>query len=210
VAGSPEAMQRYLEFAAATTEMPFLIDGTTILVRQAGLDFVIRSGLQHRAVYNSIQPASSDAELKAMAQAGVESAIFLTYRSGIATAEGRVALIAEMLPSLRQAGIKNILVDTCVIDLPTLGMAWEAMRVVKDRFGLPAGGGVHNALSVSCDLGSKMGPQAYQSCAAGIAAATVAMGADFVLYGPIKDAPYVFPGVAMTDAALGLSVVSSP
>jgi tetrahydromethanopterin S-methyltransferase subunit H len=30
----------------------------------------------------------------------------------------------------------------------------------------------------------------------------VAVGADFVLYGPIEDAPLVFPAVAMIDTAL--------
>jgi tetrahydromethanopterin S-methyltransferase subunit H len=28
------------------------------------------------------------------------------------------------------------------------------------------------------------------------------MGADFILYGPVEDAPYVFPAVAMIDTAL--------
>jgi tetrahydromethanopterin S-methyltransferase subunit H len=37
---------------------------------------------------------------------------------------------------------------------------------------------------------------------AAAAAAAVAMGADFVLYGPLEDAKYVFPAVAMTDTAL--------
>jgi tetrahydromethanopterin S-methyltransferase subunit H len=203
VAGTPEAMKRYLEFAAATTEMPFLVDGTTALVRQAGLDFVIRSGLQHRAVYNSIGPATSEGELKALAQAGIDSAIFLTYRSGIATAADRVALVAEMLERLHQAGVKKILVDTCVFDAPSLGSAWEAMRVVKDQFGLPVGGGVHNALSVFQAKNPKMDPATYQSCSAALAATTAALGADFILYGPIKDAPFVFPAVAIT-------AVSSP
>jgi tetrahydromethanopterin S-methyltransferase subunit H len=202
VAGSPEAMQCYLEFAAATTEMPFLIDGTTPLVRQAGLDFVVRSGLQHRAVYNSVQPTTTDDELKAVVQARIESAIFLTYRPGIASAADRVALVAEMLPRLGQAGIKNVLVDACVIDLPSLGASWEAMQAVKNQLGLPVGGGVHNALSLWRSLRSQMGPHAYQSYTAAVAAATATLGADFILYGPIKDAPYVFPAVAMIDNAL--------
>jgi len=51
-------------------------------------------------------------------------------------------------------------------------------------------------------LKTKMGPQAKQPCVAAVAAASVAVGADFILYGPIEDAPYVFPAVAMTDTAL--------
>jgi len=36
--------------------------------------------------------------------------------------------------------------------------------------------------------------------AAGI---TVALGADFVLYGPIETASYMFPAISMIDAAYG-------
>jgi tetrahydromethanopterin S-methyltransferase subunit H len=33
-------------------------------------------------------------------------------------------------------------------------------------------------------------------------ASSVAIGADFVLYGPVEDAKYIFPAVAMVDTAL--------
>jgi tetrahydromethanopterin S-methyltransferase subunit H len=36
---------------------------------------------------------------------------------------------------------------------------------------------------------------------------TVAVGAGFLLYGPVEDAPYVFPAVAMADTALSQLVM---
>ncbi len=46
-----------------------------------------------------------------------------------------------------------------------------------------------------------MGVQAVKPCAAVANALTIAAGADWILYGPIEDAPYTFPAVAMVDAA---------
>lgn len=46
-----------------------------------------------------------------------------------------------------------------------------------------------------------MGPEAAKPCAAAGGAAAVAVGADFLLYGPVEDAPFIFPAVAMIDTA---------
>ena len=108
----------------------------------------------------------------------------------------------ELLPRVRDAGITNVMIDTCVMDLATLGQAYSAMFDVKNELGLPAGGGVHNAVAMWRGLVPKMGEMAEKPCVASAAAAAVAVGADFILYGPIEDAAYVFPAVAMVDTAL--------
>ena len=74
VGATPEAMVRNLEFAAKTTAMPLLIDGTTAEVRIAGLKYVAQAGLADRIVYNSIQPEISDSEFTAIQDAGVKTA----------------------------------------------------------------------------------------------------------------------------------------
>ncbi len=202
VGSTPEALQRHLEFTASVTDLPLLIDGTTAEVRLAGLKYVAQSGLAGRAVYNSIQPSIGDEELAAIHEAGVESAIILTYYLQDFTAQGRVQAVRELVPRVQAAGVRNVIIDTCVMDLATLGQAYSAIFEVKDKFGLPAGGGVHNAVAMWRGLKTKMGEQAEKPCMAAAAAAAVAVGADFVLYGPIEDAAYVFPAVAMVDTAL--------
>jgi tetrahydromethanopterin S-methyltransferase subunit H len=202
VGATPEGMVRNLEFAAKITEMPLLIDGTTAEVRIAGLQYVAQAGLADRIVYNSIQPEITDREFTAIQDAGVTSAILLTYYLMDFTAKGRVQAVRELLPRAHAAGVKQLLVDTCVLDLATLGQACSAMHDIKNEFGLPVGGGVHNAVAVWKGLKKKMGEQAVKPCIAAVCASSVAMGADFILYGPIEDAPYVFPAVAMIDTAL--------
>jgi tetrahydromethanopterin S-methyltransferase subunit H len=202
VGSTPKALRRHLEFAAEVTAVPLLVDGTTVEVRQAGLDYVAEAGLADRAVYNSIQPGIDDDELTSIQRAGVQSAIILTYYLQDFTSKGRLQAVRELLPRVRDAGITNVMIDTCVMDLATLGQAYSAMFDVKDELGLPAGGGVHNAVAMWRGLVPKMGEQAQKPCVASAAAGAVAVGADFVLYGPIEDAAYVFPAVAMVDTAL--------
>ncbi len=203
VGATPEAMKKHLEFVAAATKMPFLIDGTTLDVRLAGLEYVTTAGLGGRVVYNSIQPEANDEELRAVKKAGVTSAIVLTTsRTMDFTAEGKVETVRELLPRLQEAGITQPLIDTCVMDMATLGPSLEAIYGIKDEFGLPAGGGVHNAVALWRGLKSKMGRQAHDPCLASVVSASVTLGADFALYGPVQDAQYVFPAVAMIDTAL--------
>ena len=202
VGATPEAIQKHLEFAAGVTSAPLLIDGTTTDVRLAGLEYAVRAGLTDRIVYNSIQPQIDDEELTAIQNAGVTSAVLLTYYLKDFTAKGRVQAVRELLPRLHEAGICNLMVDTCVLDLATLGQALSAMFDIKQEFGLPVGGGVHNAVAVWKGLKTKMGPQAEKPCMASALVMAVAVGADFVLYGPVEDAKYAFPAVAMVDTSL--------
>ena len=202
VGATPEAIRRHLEFAAQTTSSPLLIDGTTVEVRRAGLRYVAEAGLGQRVVYNSVQPGIRDEELRAIEEAGVATALVLTYCLSDFTSNGRVAAVRELWPRLQQAGIRQAMIDTCVMDLATLGQAYAAIYAVKAELGLPAGGGVHNAVAMWRGLKKKMGPEAAGPCAAAGAAAALAVGADFLLYGPVEDAPIIFPAVAMIDTAL--------
>ncbi len=202
VGATPRAIEKLLAFTAKTTDMPLLVDGTTADVRLAGIRFLADRGLSRRAVYNSVQPGTTDEELAVIEETHTTAAILLAYNLRDFSAAGRVDAVRDLLPRLRDAGIEQVLVDTCVLDLASLGQALSAMFDVKQEFGLPAGGGVHNAVATWRGLKSKMGRQAYHPCVASSCAAAVAQGADFVLYGPVEDAPTVFPAVAMVDTAL--------
>ena len=103
---------------------------------------------------------------------------------------------------LFEAGINNLLVDTCVFDLPSFGSACRAIIEVKNKLGLPTGIGAHNAISTWKGLKKKFGRYAVKPCISACMASAATVGADFILYGPIEDAKYVFPAVAMIDTAL--------
>jgi tetrahydromethanopterin S-methyltransferase subunit H len=102
---------------------------------------------------------------------------------------------------IKESGISKMFLDACVLDVPTLGLAFKAIFDLKNEFGYPAGCGAHNAIDTWKGLKSKMGLEAVKPCAAAANALTIAAGADFILYGPIEDSPVVFPAVAMVNAA---------
>jgi tetrahydromethanopterin S-methyltransferase subunit H len=101
----------------------------------------------------------------------------------------------------QSAGIEKPLIDTVVLDIPSLGMACRAIHELRKEFGLPVGSGAHNAVGTWKGLKKKMGKQATDPSMAAACAITIAAGANFVLYGPIEFADYMFPTLAMVDAA---------
>lgn len=159
------------------------------------MKYAVEVGLISRVIYNSLTLASKSEELEAIKESGIESAILLTYKTGLMKSEDRVKVIKELLPRAEQAGISKPLVDTFVIDIPSLSMACRAMLDIKREFGFPCGCGAHNAISTWSGFERRMGTQAVKPCITAINTTPVALGADFILYGPIEDCKYVFPAI---------------
>jgi len=201
IGSTGEAFEKLLDFVSSVTDSPILLDGATASVRAAGLRYVKESGLRNPIVYNTLTPDCKKDEIEEIRKSNVKSAVLLAYNLKDFTSEGRVKAIRELLPVAYSAGIEKPLIDTCVMDLPTLGQACEAAIKMKSELGLPVGCGAHNAVALWKGLKGKMGDQAVKPCLASAAATAAAIGADFVLYGPIEDAKYVFPAVAMVNIA---------
>jgi len=200
---SPEAMRKELEFVASVTDSPILIDSPAMDVRLAGLRYAEETGLIDRIVYNSIIPETKPKELQEIKESKLESAILLAYNPTDFTSEGRNKTGKTLISTANNLGIKKPLVDTCVLDVPTLGVACKALFQAKNEIGLPVGAGTHNAIGTWKGLKKKMGKQAVMPCSVSAAIMAIAVGADFVLYGPIRDAEYFFPATALVDAAYG-------
>jgi tetrahydromethanopterin S-methyltransferase subunit H len=77
--------------------------------------------------------------------------------------------------------------------------------VAKARLGLPVGSGIHNAISAWTWLKSKS-PQVRKSCDASASAMQLLASGDFLLYGPIENAGFIFPAAAMADIMVAEAV----
>jgi len=198
---TPQALERYIDFAADSTDVPLLMGGPTFEVRRTGLQHVVESGLISRVVYNSLMPGCEDEELKQIRDAGIESAVLLAYNVTDLKPNGRVEAVTGLLDRVRGFGVEKPLLDTFVMDIPSLGVAFRALIDLKAEFGFPAGCGPHNAIGLWKGLRKKMGVRAVRPVVASVNAFAAAAGADFILYGPIEAADIVFPAVAMVDAA---------
>lgn len=201
-----EAIVKYVDFVAEVSSVPFLVDSISRDAKLAALRHISEVGLTDRVIYNSINLWSTPEELRVIQELGVKSAVVLAYDPK-AEDEGRVTSLAGnsekigLLKVTEQAGIQNVLVDTAVLKVPSLGTAANAIRQIKELYGLPAGCAPSNAISLWKRIKTaEFGVDARKVC---LGASTLLMqvnGANFVIAGPIGYADVVFPVVAMADA----------
>jgi len=93
-------------------------------------------------------------------------------------------------------------VDTIVFDIPSIAYAVEAVKLVKEELGYPAGCSPANATydwKRAQDKALRKGFAAYNASAHAIAQLS---GANFLIYGPLKQARNVIPACAMTNAII--------
>lgn len=204
-----QALERYIDFAADATDAPLMIGGPTFEVRQAALKRVEETGLANRVVYNSLMPGCEDEELEWIRDAGVSSAVLFAYNVTDLTSRGRVETVTRLWERVQAYEIEKPLLDTFVMDVPSLGIAFRAIIDIKANLGLPAGCSPHNAVGLWKGLRKKMGLRSTRSIVASVNAFAAAAGADFILYGPIGAAGIVFPAVAMVDAAYAFPCIQN-
>jgi len=195
----PQAFQKFITFVAETIDGPFSIDGATAEVRIAGAKYVGEVGLSKRAVYNSITPQIKEDEISAIKDAKIKSAILLTLNTKDPTILGRLQALNDLLAIAEKANIENILVDTTILDIPDPGPVSKAVYLVKERYGLPAGAGTHNAVDRWKDK-AKMTHTEYLLASSVANVFPIVLGADFILYGPIENAPEAYFYSSLADA----------
>jgi len=201
----PQAFEKFIDFVADTIDGPFTLDGTTAEARIAGAKYVGEVGLSERAVYNSITPHIKEEEISAIKEAGIKSAILLTLNSRNPTISGRLEVLDELLATAQKAGIENILVDTTVLDIPDPGQVSKAVYLVKEKYGLPAGAGTHNAVDRWRER-RKLDPTQYLLASSVANIFPIALGADFTLYGPIENASNAYFYCSLADAYIAYSM----
>lgn len=204
VCSNVQVTEKYLEFAADATNMPILIDAVSEEAALKGMDCAKELRIIERTIFNSINPETKKPIYEKIKEVGLESAIILTYSTrAIISSKERVKLLDALIPKVEAAGIRKILVDTVVLDIATLGLACKAIYNVKDKYGYPAGCGAHNAIESWKALKKKKDKLLTLVCSSIVNGLPIAIGADFVLYGPINVAEYMFPAVSLIDASYG-------
>ncbi|MBS7655919.1 tetrahydromethanopterin S-methyltransferase subunit H [Candidatus Bathyarchaeota archaeon] len=202
-----EAIVKFLDFASKVTDAPILIGGASPNVRIAGLNYAKEVGIKNPIIYNSILPEHKKEELEKIKEHSVKTVVLLGFNPKDFTSTGKAKTIKNLLSIVQKAGVTQPMIDTAVIDIPSLGLASKALFELKNELGLPVGCGPHNAIGTWLGLKTKMGAQARYPCVASANALPVVFGADFILYGPIEYANYIFPAIALIDAALAQLII---
>lgn len=195
----PGAFEKLIDFVAHNSDGPFAIDGTTTEIKMTGARYTNGVGLSSRVVYNSIMPNAKEDEIAAIKESGIESAILLTLNTKKPTLAGRLEVMDDVLSIAQQAGITKPIVDTTVIDKPDIGPISKAIHMVKDKYGIPTGAGVHNAVARWAEM-SVLSPKEQFLASAVANSFPIAFGADFLLYGPIDQSKEAFFTSSLADA----------
>jgi tetrahydromethanopterin S-methyltransferase subunit H len=154
-------------------------------------------GLLDRAILNSIDEATSEESLQKLKEIGVKHAVLLTFGNKYIFPQKKIDFLKNILIKKAQsANIENILVDTAVLDLPSIGINVETTRLVKSELGLPTGFAPANAI-YGWNFVKKYGDKARCGGIASLMAYCVNAGSDFVLFGPVKFAKCIIPSIAL-------------
>ncbi|MDY7040681.1 MAG: tetrahydromethanopterin S-methyltransferase subunit H [Chloroflexota bacterium] len=202
VGDTTPALINYIEFVAAHSDAPILVDSFSQKVRLEAVRHFAGTEIVPRLVYNSIAEDYTEEELACLRECGVKSAVILAFSTAAPRPQSRIEFLQEtLLPAAERAGVENILVDLGVLDIPSVGWTALAIREVKDTLGYPAGCAPANALYTWEKLRAQESP-AFEAAASSVFAFIQAQGADFVFYGPIRNAPWVFSAAATVDAMI--------
>lgn len=194
------ALINYLEFVAQHTDAPMLVDSFSTRVRLDAIEHFAGTEVAPRLVYNSIADDFTDEELDCLRACGVKSSIIMAFSTAAPRPRQRIKLLTErLLPAAQRAGIENLLIDPGVLDIASIGWTALTIREIKETLGYPCGCAPSNALFTWEKLRAQ-GQPAFEAAAASAFTLTQTQGADFVHYGPIRNAPWVYQAAATVDA----------
>ncbi len=192
---------------------PFAIDVPEAEVRIKALEFLGSRGALDRVIYNSLNLGITSEEITALKENTPGAAIVLAFNPKDFSTDGRLDMLVTgggildkgLLEISEDVGISNLLVDTGAT--PFDHNATETLRsipVACNKWGLPVGCAIHNTVESWIWMKkyrreSDVGKQTYKYCDFGANALAIQVGASFCVYGPINNAPHVFPFAAMVD-----------
>ncbi len=213
-ARTARAFDRYLSFADETWSGPLIIDSADPAVRTNMASLVSELGFADKTVYNSISLGTPDDEADALLRSEIDSAIILAYNPSDSSVDGCMNALENggsvkkqgLLSLARDLGMTNLMIDPGVVPLGSgAGSSLRFSVVAKAKLGLPVGSGIHNAVSAWQWLKSKSIMEK-KCCDAAAAAMQLLAAGDFLLYGPIENADFIFPVAAMADILVAEAV----
>jgi len=213
-ARTAKAFNKYLSFADETWSGPLIIDSADPTIRAGMASSVSELGYADKVVYNSISLGTSDDEADILRSSEVDSAIVLAYNPSDSSVDGCMNILENggsvkergLLSLAKDLGMINLLIDPGVVPLGSgAGSALRFSVVAKAKLGLPVGSGIHNAVSSWKWLKGRS-IQEKKCCDAAAAAMQLLAAGDFLLYGPIENADFIFPVAAMADILVAEAV----
>lgn len=203
IAETPEAMERYITLLSEITKDPIFIGGLDEETRVAGYKKVKELGLAERCGVNSISAASTDREIEHIRESGIKFAIVQTMDPAAVYPEEKLQILRGcLLEKCDRAGLVGMAVDVGIVDFTSVWLAAESIKIIKKELGLPAGCAPSN-VAYQPLIKKKITKRAARSINVALNTMIQVAGADFILYGPLKAAGYIFEAAAAVEGIKG-------
>ena len=186
-------------------EPPIFLDIPDEDARPQAYRLVGEKGLGQLIVANGIDPYTRMEEINMIRDAGIDTALLLLFdpKNPVSSIKPslRLKILREVLqPNSMAAGFKNLLVDAIVLDPASIALSGETIYLVKKHTGLPSGCAPANSIGIISRR--KHGPQTYYSVNSAVIAYLRTMGADYIMYGPMKRLETLAEAAATIDSLL--------
>jgi len=201
VGTTPQAFEKYIDFVAKHSEAPLMLDAMSPRTRMKAAEIAKNMGLQDRCLYNSIYKGVRDPELEFLKDSGIKMSIVLADNPKDNSLEGKMQVLDEALALAEKGGITKPLIDTAISAFePTMGTAVSAIPIIKEKFGHPTGLGTGNVVTTMGWVKANFEKPFRKGTRTASNAIMQTMGANWLMFGPVEQADYVFPAIAIVDA----------
>lgn len=203
VGSTEEAFRKYIDFIAKVTDSPFQIDSISAVARMGAAKYIAEVGLQDRAIYNSVFRATPQKEIDIIKESKIKASIVLADNPKDTTTNGKMEALETALLKSEQAGIEKPLPDTAIEAYGAdMGPGMRMLPIIKEKYGYPVGVGTGNITETCGWAKSNFPKHIRRACDASMNAVMVTLGANWLMYGPVEIAKYIFPVIAVTDTQI--------
>ena len=193
-----------MEFVMDVDDAPIMLDSPSYRARAEAVEHARDTGTLDRVVYNSINITLNKEEKERLKNASLKNALVLAHTVNERGVEDKInclenegALSKGLIENAKEIGVKNILIDSATTPLRQgASTSISGILALKAKFGYPVGCGIHNAVSSWNWLRNRESKK-FVDIASSII--PIVFGADFVLYGPIENARYIFDAAAFAE-----------
>jgi tetrahydromethanopterin S-methyltransferase subunit H len=200
VGTTDEAFSKYIPFVADHSAAPLMLDAMSPKTRMAASEMVNKMGLQDRCLYNSVYKGVTDFELAKLKESGIKTSIVLADNPKDNSLDGKMKVLDEALAMADKAGITQPLIDTAIPAFaPDMGTAVRAIHHIKEKFGHPTGLGTGNVVTTMGWVKANVPKEFRKGCTTATNAIMQTVGANWLMFGPVEQADWVFPAVAIVD-----------
>jgi len=202
VANTSVAYEKYLDFISKVTDAPMQIDAISPKVRMETIKWAYEAGLSDRIINNSIYRHVKEKELQNLKDCNIKASIVLCDTPEDESTNARLNILPTILDMADSAGIEGSLIDT---SMPAwgvgVGAGVKSIYLVKEQFGDrgAVGTGIGNVTDTLGWIKGNFGKEIRKPTAAAQNAILPIVGADWIMFGPIEFAEFLFPVIAVID-----------